>query len=289
MYGKQGFSVSVLGLGAGHIGDPSLSETSVGALLDGALDAGITLIDTARSYGLSEMRIGQHLARRRHEFVLSTKVGYGIPGQTDWTYDCILAGIDAALKLLRTDYLDIVHLHSCPMEILQRGDAISALHHARDSGKLRVAAYSGENDELRWAIESGLFGGIECSVNLFDQRCLEYILPAALARGIGVIAKRPLANAPWRFATRPIDDYCEQYWLRWQSMGIAAHGMDWPELALRFAAHVPGVSSAIAGTASLGHLLRNIRDANIGALPVALVESLRQSFRQHDDNWVGQI
>jgi aryl-alcohol dehydrogenase-like predicted oxidoreductase len=72
-------------------------------------------------------------------------------------------------------------------------------------------------------------------------------------------------------------------------MGIAPQGMDWPELALCFAAHAPGVSSAIAGTASLGHLLRNNKDANMGALPAALVESLRQSFRQHDHNWVGQI
>ena len=65
-------------------------------LLHHALDLGLTLIDTARSYGLSEERIGRHLGRRRDEFVLSTKVGYDAPGHPDWTYGCVIAGVDAA-------------------------------------------------------------------------------------------------------------------------------------------------------------------------------------------------
>jgi aryl-alcohol dehydrogenase-like predicted oxidoreductase len=288
-FGKQGFTVSALGLGAGHIGDPALSEAHVGALLNQALDIGITLIDTARSYGLSEERIGRHLSHRRRQFVLSTKVGYGIPGYEDWTYDCILASIDAALQRLQTDYLDIVHLHSCPLQTLQRGDAIRALHKAREQGKLRVAAYSGENDELQWAIESGQFGGVECSVNLFDQRCLDHALPMAYERGIGVIAKRPLANAPWRFAERPHGDYCEEYWLRLKAMGIEANDMNWQELAIRFAAHAPAVGSAIVGTSSIEHLLQNKNHLELGPLQTERVETLRRLFRQHDDNWVGQI
>lgn len=288
-FGKQGFSVSALGLGAGHIGDPALDEARVGDLLNSALDMGITLIDTARSYGLSEERIGRHIAHRRRQFILSTKIGYGIPGYEDWTHDCIMAGVDAALRLLRTDYLDIVHLHSCPLETLQQGDAIHALHKARDEGKLRVAAYSGENEALRWAIESGHFGGVECSVNLFDQRCLEHSLPLAQKHGIGVIAKRPLANAPWRFAQRPVGDYCEEYWSRWQAMGIATNDMDWQELALRFAAHAPAVSSAIVGTSSPDHLRQNKIFADRGPLSPSRFESLRLSFHRHDNNWVGQI
>jgi aryl-alcohol dehydrogenase-like predicted oxidoreductase len=288
-FGNQGFSVPVLGLGAANIGDPALSAAQVGALLDRALDLGITLIDTARSYGLSEQRIGRHLTQRRRRFILSTKVGYGIPGHKDWTRGCVAAGIDAALERLHTDYLDIVHLHSCPLQILQRGDVIRALHQARDQGKLRVAAYSGDNAELLWAIQSGQFGGVECSVNLFDQRCLEHTLPLAQAQGIGVIAKRPLANAPWRFAARPVGDECEEYWLRWQAMGIEAHGMDWPELALRFAAHAPAVCCAIVGTASIAHLVKNKEYADRGPLPPARFEALRRAFHVHDDNWPGRI
>jgi len=79
-YGKTGLMVSVLGLGAMQIGDPNLEEAEVASLLNAALDAGITLIDTAPSYGCSEERIGRHLASRREDFVLSTKLGYGIDG-----------------------------------------------------------------------------------------------------------------------------------------------------------------------------------------------------------------
>ncbi len=288
-FGKQGFSVSTLGFGGGQIGDPALPETQVGKLLNGAVDMGITLFDTARSYGLSEERIGRHLVHRRTHCILSTKVGYGIPGHEDWSHACVLAGIEMALVRLRTDWLDIVHLHSCPLHVLQQGEVIRALHEARDAGKLRVAAYSGENAELLWAIQSGHFGGIECSVNLFDQRCLDNVLPLAQAQGIGVIAKRPLANAPWRFSSRPVGDYCEDYWLRWQTMQIDTHGVEWPELALRFAAHARGVCSAIVGTASVEHLEQDWVMTHRGPLPAEHVAAIRAMFREHDNGWTGLI
>lgn len=288
-YGSQGFSVSVLGYGAGEIGKESQSEDLVGTLLNRAVDLGLTLIDTARGYGLSEQRIGRHLAHRRGDFVLSTKVGYGIAGYDDWTYDCVIGGVDQALRLMRTDHIDIVHLHSCPLPTLLRGDVIQALHRSREQGKLRVAAYSGENEELAWAIESGHFGGVECSVNLCDQRNLDGVLQAAQARGIGVIAKRAVANAPWRFSTQPHGDYAEEYWLRWKAMNLDPQGLDWQALALRFAAFAPGVSSAIAGTASIEHLTVNRAHVGNGPLEEAHVAQLRQSFREHDRGWIGQV
>jgi aryl-alcohol dehydrogenase-like predicted oxidoreductase len=289
LFGSQGFSVSVLGFGAGEIGKESQSEDQVGTLLNCAVDLGMTLIDTARGYGLSEQRIGRHLAHRRSDFVLSTKVGYGIAGYEDWTYDCVIAGVDQALELMRTDHIDIVHLHSCPLPTLLRGDVIHALHRSREQGKLRVAAYSGENEELAWAIESGHFGGVECSVNLCDQRNLDGALQAAQARGIGVIAKRAVANAPWRFSAQPHGDYAEEYWLRWKAMNLDPRGLDWQALALRFAAFAPGVSSAIAGTASIEHLTANWAHVGNGPLDEAHVAQLRQSFREHDRDWIGQV
>src|SRR3954453_2251217 len=157
-FGRTGLTVPVLGFGAGHVGDPALDEAEVGRLLHGALDLGVNLIDTARSYGLSEERIGRHLAGRRDEFVLSTKVGYGIPGYDDWTGPVIAAGVDAALGRLRTDRIDIVHFHSCPLAVLERGEVIAALQAAVAAGKVRVAAYSGEHPPLDWAIEAGAVG-----------------------------------------------------------------------------------------------------------------------------------
>lgn len=286
--------VSVLGLGAGQLGDPTLDEAAVGRLLNGAVDAGITLIDTARGYGASEERIGRHLGPRRHELVLSTKVGYGIPGTEDWTAPCIRAGIDEALRLLRTDWIDVVHLHSCPLWILERGEVIEALAQAVAAGKVRVAAYSGDNQPLDWAVASGRFGSVQVSISAFDQRVIPSGLAAAAARGLGVIAKRPLGNAPWRFPTQPHGDYCEPYWQRMRAMTPALDqrlgpgAWSFAELALRFTASLPGVSSCIVGSRRLEHVLDAAAQLARGPLPDPVVAALRAAFTEADDSWIGQ-
>ena len=288
-FGRTGLTVPSLGFGAGHVGDPALDEAEVGRLLHGALDLGVTLIDTARSYGLSEERIGRHLAGRRDEFVLSTKLGYGIPGYEDWTGPMITAGVDAALGRLRTDRIDVAHFHSCPLEVLERGEVIAALHEAVAAGKVRVAAYSGDNAPLDWAIASGAFGSVETSVNLVDQRAIERSLPVARERGLGAIAKRPAANAPWRFAERPEAPDIALYWERWRALGLDPGPYDWTELALRFTAYQEGVHCAIVGTSRLEHLRHNVEQVEKGPLPAETVAAIRDSFRAQGAGWEGQI
>lgn len=287
-FGTTGLRVSALGLGAGQLGDAQFSEGEIERLLHAAVDMGITLIDTARGYGFSEERIGKYLAQRRHEIVVSTKVGYGVPDYQDWTYDCIIAGVDAALKRLNTDYLDIVHLHSCPRSVLEQGDVIAALEKTVQAGKVRVMGYAGDNEPLVYAVQDGRFKSIITSLNVCDQRIIDYPLPAAKQHGIGVIAKRPIANAPWRFSTRPVGHYAEVYWERWQAMGVNL-GMDWQEVALRFAAFTYGVDSCIVGTTNLDHLRANVVIIEKGPLNAETVDTLRNAFRQHDKNWIGQV
>ncbi len=284
-FGQTGLKVSVLGFGAGQIGDDSYSEKEAGHLLNGLLDAGITLVDTARAYGLSEDRVGRHIGHRRGEFVISTKVGYGIGGHQDWTYGCVKAGIDEALRRLHTDHIDILHLHSCPIETLKNGDVIRPLKEAIQSGKARVAAYSGENEALSWAVDSGCFGSVQHSVNFCDQRCLDGSLKNQAARGLGVIAKRPLANVPWRFAECPKGEYGEEYWWRWKTMNIDPRGFPWDELALRFTAFTPGVCSCIVGTRTIDHIHRNLALIAKGPLPTDVYDSIRSAFRKNDPGW----
>ncbi|MBL8511930.1 MAG: aldo/keto reductase [Betaproteobacteria bacterium] len=288
-FGRSDIQVSALGLGAGQIGDPKLEERPVEQLLNAALDLGINLIDTARGYGLSEERIGKHLAHRRSEMVLSTKVGYGVPDHEDWTYSCVMAGVEMALRLMKTDFLDIVHLHSCPLATLHHNGVIDALERAREQGKLRLVAYSGENEELAWAVESGRFASVECSVNLFDQQSLAAVLPRAGEGGLGVIAKRPLGNAPWRFAERPVGEYCETYWERMQTLAYDRAGLPWDAMALRFSAFAPGVSSAIVGTASLTNLRHNVALVNAGPLPGDAMAIYRARFAEVGADWRGEI
>jgi aryl-alcohol dehydrogenase-like predicted oxidoreductase len=287
--GSTGLQVSALGFGAGPVGAAELPESEAAALLHGVLDAGINLLDTAPSYGLSEERIGRHLAGRRQDFLLSTKCGYGVPGVEDWTGPCITQGVELALRRLRTDVLDLVHFHSCPVDVLERPGVVEALTRAVEQGKVRVAAYSGDNAPLEWALHSGKFGSVQLSVNVFDQRALERALPLATERGVGVIAKRPLGNAPWRFHERPEAPDVATYWDRMRAMGLDTGGMDWSELALRFAAFVPGVASCIVGTTRLENLRRNVQALEQGPLPHDVNECIRGAFHHHGREWDGLI
>jgi aryl-alcohol dehydrogenase-like predicted oxidoreductase len=286
-YGHTGLTVSALGLGAGQLGDARLGDAEVAGLIATALDGGITLIDTAPSYGLSEQRLGRHLGARRDTVVLSTKLGYGVEGIPDWTGRCITAGVEQALRVLRTDRIDIAHLHSCPWQVLAADEVIAALVAAREAGKVRAIAYSGENEDLAYALGRPEFDGFMASLNLFDQRVIDEALPRLDGRGF--LAKRPVANHPWRFAERPVGDYCEPYWARWQAMGLDAGALAWGELALRFSLSVPGVASAIVGTGQAAHLRDAIAWAGNGPLPAASTARWRQAFQAHDRGWTGQI
>lgn len=286
-YGSSNLKVSALGLGAIQIGHASLSESVAQEVLDTAIDLGINLIDTAPSYGVSEQRIGQYLSGRREQFVLSTKLGYGVEGVADWTGDCITAGVEQALRKLKTDRIDIAHLHSCPAATLARGDVVDALEKAKQDGKIIAIAYSGDNKDLSYAINMNRFDGFMVSLNICDQHVLKKQL--AVMQGKGLIAKRPTANHPWRFDSVPTGDYCEAYWHRFKAMNPPNFETQWGELSLRFALSFPGVASAVVGTSSIAHLKQNIAWAKEGVLNDSQVSQLRDSFNAHDKNWRGEI
>lgn len=286
-YGTTGLQVSSLGLGAIQIGNAVLSEAAVHEILDTAINLGINLIDTAPSYGISEQRIGQHLSSRRNQFVLSTKLGYGVEGIEDWTGPCITAGVEQALRKLQTDRIDIAHLHSCPSAVLEGGEVVDALEKAKQAGKIIAIAYSGDNDDLSYAINMDRFDGFMASLNICDQHLLDGQLSGM--PGKGFIAKRPTANHPWRFDSVPTGDYCETYWHRWKAMNPPAFDLEWGELSLRFALSFSGVSSAVVGTSSIKHLKQNIVWASKGALEPSQVLQLRECFKAHDQNWRGEI
>ena len=105
---------------------------------------------------------------------------------------------------------------------------------------------------------------------------------------MGIIAKRPIANAPWRFSECPVGRYAEEYWKRWKTMNLE-FGIPWQEIALRFTAYAWGVDSCIVGTTSLDHLQQNIESINKGKLPDSIIDELRSAFHRHDNNWIGQV
>jgi aryl-alcohol dehydrogenase-like predicted oxidoreductase len=113
-----------LGLGCGALGDARLDERQAAALVDAALRVGVKVFDTARSYGESEGRLGRFLHQRA--VTISTKGGYGVEPVREWTGAAITAGIERARHELGVDRLGLFHLHSCPLEVLQRPDLLEA-------------------------------------------------------------------------------------------------------------------------------------------------------------------
>lgn len=260
--GRSGIEVCALGLGAGPLGDARVSDAQARDLVHAALDLGIDFFDTAPSYGSSEARLGEALHGR--SAVVSTKLGYGVPGVPDWTGPCITAGVALACERLQREVLDVAHLHSCPREILERGEVIEALVRAREAGRIRAAAYSGENEALDVAIATDAFDIVQASVSPCDPDAAQRRLPQAKRAGLGVIAKRPLANAPWRFDEPPSQEDFRAYHGRFVALGLPEPAQTWSSAFLRFALFDPVVDVAIAGTRSIAHLRENASAAAAG-------------------------
>ena len=225
---------------------------------------------------------------------VATKGGYGVPGVDDWTGEAVRRGIDDACARVGTR-LAIFFLHSCELHTAARDDILRALEDARSAGKIEHAGYSGEGDALAWAVRSENFGAVECSVNAFDQANVP-VVAEARSRGVLVLAKRALGNAPWRFAERPHGSYAEAYWCRMHAMGFAPSSppapLAWAECAVRFSAHVPGVTAALVGTAARAHLEDAVRGAALGPLPESVHSALTLAFARaaaHEPGWPGLV
>jgi aryl-alcohol dehydrogenase-like predicted oxidoreductase len=292
-FGKTDMRVSVLGFGGAEIGYEQATPDAVARLLGDALDAGLNVIDTAECYYTSEELIGNAVAGRRKEFYLFTKCGHpDSPGVGDWRPDSLLRSIERSLKRLQTDRVDLVQLHSCSEAELRQGDVIAALQRAREKGYTRYIGYSGDGSAAKYAIESGAFDTLQTSVNIADQEAIELTLPLARARQMGVIAKRPIANAAWRYASRPENAYHQTYWDRSQALqyeflkGAMAAAV---AVALRFTLSVPGVHTAIVGTKKPGRWRENAALLTGRPLPKEQFEAIRARWREvADTTWVGQ-
>jgi aryl-alcohol dehydrogenase-like predicted oxidoreductase len=286
--GKTGLQVSRLGAGLAEIGAVDLSTAS--RVLNAALDGGISFLDTAPCYGRSEEWIGRSIGHRRHEYVLATKAGHIIDGYEgrEWTATTILYSIERSLKRVQTDYLDLVQLHSCSVEVLERGEVIQALLDARRAGKTRYIGYSGNLKGARWAIDSGTFDTVQITLNLVDQWARWDVLPRAKAAEIGVIAKRPIANAAWGGSASP-DPVRKEYRQKAQAMIDMGPIPQAPEdpilLALGFVLAHPEIDTAIVGTASPAHMEANIALVeNELPIPSEVVRELHRRFDELEES-----
>jgi len=292
--GRTDIVASVLGFGGSEIGYQSVSARTVARLLGSALDAGLNVIDTAECYDESESLIGKAIGARRQDVRLFTKCGHaGGWSSADWRRTPLLASIERSLRRLKTDYVDLIQLHSCSLAELRKGKAIEALEQARERGWARYIGYSGDGEAARYAVECGRFDTLQTSVSIADQDAMERTLPLALARRVGVIAKRPLANVAWSYDRKPSEPYYQTYWSRLRKL-------DYPFLksepdtavstALRFTLSVPGVHTAIVGTTKPERWQANAALLHAGALPAAEFDRIRGRWREvASSSWDGQV
>jgi aryl-alcohol dehydrogenase-like predicted oxidoreductase len=288
-FGRTGLQVSPLGFGAAPIGYLKTDQERIANILNVLLDQGVNLIDTAASYKGSEEAIGAAIGHRRAEYVLVSKCGSEVPQATGkaWSAELVTNTVDASLKRLRTDHLDVMLLHSCGLETLKNGEALGALVKAREAGKIRFAGYSGDNETAAWAAAQLDIAVIETSVSVVDQNNVDVVLPVTRKNNVGVLAKRPIANSAWRspeaFAGI-YPDYVRPYWERFQKLPLKPQDLgfagekDWAEIALRFTLSMPGVHTAIIGTTNPDNARANIATANKGPLPDDAVKKIRDAF-----------
>ena len=292
-FGKTDLEVSVLGFGGAEIGfNPQQTQEDVNQLLNSALDAGLNLIDTAAGYLKSEQMIGEAVGKRRKEFYLVTKCG-ALDGFTrsDWSVKGILATIETSLRDLKTDYLDIALLHSCDSEILKRGEAIEGLQRAQEKGYTRYIGYSGDNEDAKFAIETDVFDSLQTSVSIADQTPIDTNIKLAAEKNIGVIAKRPIANAVWRHDSKPGESYHHEYWDRIQKLKFDFTNKSLEEAtatALRFTLSIPGVDTLIVGTTRPNRWQENAKYVAEGALSNEEYAAIRDRWNEAaDSSWVG--
>jgi aryl-alcohol dehydrogenase-like predicted oxidoreductase len=285
--GRTGLSVTALGFGAMDLGGPpaanEISDDEAGRVLNAVLDSGINFIDTAVCYGTSEARIGRAVSGRRREFILATKCGCQ-PGKPMGTPNIhtaanIRAGVEHSLRMMRTDYIDIVQFHqSLTRSMWATEGALDELLRLKQEGKLRFIGVSGTLPNLVEQIDSGIFDVFQIPYSAL-QREHEGIIAKASDAGAGIIIRGGVARgAP--------TDWNKRYYMltgdelsgRWDEAQLddLLDGMSRIEFMVRFAIAEPALDTTIIGTKNLDHLRDNVAAARKGPLSANLVTEAKR-------------
>jgi aryl-alcohol dehydrogenase-like predicted oxidoreductase len=273
--GRTGLKATALGLGAMELG--RLDEKAAGDFLNDALDNGINYIDTCPEYRRSEEFIGKMISRRRGEYILATKCGDNLSGVGEqFLFDrrTVESNIDNSLKMLRTDYIDILQIHGGIEEYFptgERNETMDAMLAAQKAGKVRflgVSIRNGRSGEPRHPAGFGYdnlpvfsrWGAIDVIQAVYGglTRASENEIARAAERGVGIVARgvvkqyRPYYETLYRFAK--LDELQEA-------------GETSSDFLIRYAVSHSSISTMIVGTASMAHNRANIAAANRGRLP----------------------
>ncbi|SRR5713226_5705186 len=302
--GRTGVKVSVAGLGCGGPSRLGLrdnkSEKECIALIRQALDLGVNLLDTAEVYGTEEI-VGKAIAAvPREKIVLSTKKAFPLPDSADPAKE-VRKGFEQSLKRLKTDYIDIYHVHG--VEPQQYADAcalLPTLVKLREEGKIRFLGITEAfvEDTTHRMLQQALkkddhWDVIMAGFNMLNQSARKAVLPLTRERNIGVLvmfAVRKALSKPARlkevWADLAEKDLVDRNACNPQAPldfllrdGKASTIVD---AAYRFCRHEPGVHVVLTGTGSADHLKANIESLTKAPLPAAVTARLKEIFARVD-------
>ncbi|MCX5402816.1 aldo/keto reductase [Streptomyces sp. NBC_00335] len=304
--GSSGLQVSAIGLGCNNFGG-RLDARATRTVVDAALDAGITLLDTADIYGGaggSETHLGEALKGRRDQVVLATKfgydgvdMGYGPAAGSRAGRAYIRRAVEASLTRLQTDHIDLYQLHS-PDPAVPVAETLAALTELVTEGKIR---YIGHSNFSGWQLaeaahvarETGAapFVSAQNEWSLLQRSAERELVPAALHYGVGVLPYFPLANGLLtgkirRGAPVPAGSRLEgrDAYLTDERLDIVEalaaladkHGRTVLELAIGWLSAQPGCASVIAGATSAEQVRANaaVADRPLDAELLAEVDAV---------------
>lgn len=286
--GKTGLRVSVIGVGAWQFGGEwgrQYAVPEVEAILGRAEELGINLVDTAECYGpdqLSESLVGRALAGRRDRWIVATKFGHHYEGHVrrsnHFSAAEVLSQLDASLKALRTDYVDLYQFHSGTDAEFHQADVWQALADQVKAGKIRHLGVSvSSRGEVLGQVEAAPgygIGAVQMVYNRLDDEPEAAMLPACQRLGLGVLARVPLASGflsgKYRPGTafpagdvRATHDRAKAEARLERAEAIRREevppGMDMAEWALRWCLRHPAVTAVIPGCKDVAQVESNAR------------------------------
>jgi L-galactose dehydrogenase len=300
--GKTGLRVSKLGLGAGGHSKIGLkgpgSEQSAIDLVRYAVENGVTIIDTAEVYGTEEA-IGKALeSYPAGDIVLSSKLSHRARGEDARTKTAteIEASLDASLKKLRRDTIDIYHVHGVSPENYgnARNEVFPVLENMRQKGKIRfigITEHFGSDPAhtmLSQAVSDGIWDVIMIGFNILNPSARP-LLKAAKDKRIGTLdmfaVRKALKNRETLreyLSSMAADGIIDGENLNHDNPFdglIKSGGCDnIPEIAYRFCGHEPGIDVVLSGTGSIAHLESNLSAAQSPPLPDSVLRRFEELF-----------
>ena len=311
-FGGDPVSVGEVGLGCWQIGGDQwgdVSDADALATLGAAVDAGTTFLDTADVYGSgrSEELVGRFHRSWPSPLFIATKLGrFGTPGwPANFTPAAVRAHTEASLKRLRTDSLDLTQLHCMPLEVLERGEMFEALRQLKEEGKIKRFGASVESvAEARACLAQDGLASLQVIFNIFRQTPALELFDEALAKGVAIIVRLPLASgllagkmsAASTFAPtdhRSMNRNGEKFNVGETFAGLTFEkglelvetlrplvppGYSMAEFALRWILDHPAVTVIIPGARNAAQAQANAKPSGMRELPAELHAELREFF-----------